>query len=411
MATEQEELRLTVTLADNASAGLEKLQAQIKELGGGGGAGGNKHVEKLNEGTKALTETVMKMTGSFGEAFKSLGMLRLGFIGGVAGLAAFGYEMAKQIKDLGEYTDKLRGLGQLGKDIGVDPGAIKNISEQLKVFGVSAEQAEASLTKFAQRMAELQRDPRVRLGILQQTATDPRAQADMNARIDALNKAVTIEDKANIARQMYENIKKNARDRGESEERAADEARQGMLKFGYDTELSRAGVLKNRTEEERKADKERFDNATAYSNLLGKIGGQWEHIIELIKDPLFAKDSLLVKSLERFSQALTAVQSAIEAENKRSTEHPSAQPQGLQRFNPFAYGERFKQLQDEYGKATGRIPGTFKERWDALPQKLDEQKKSLEENTEQTKKLSELIQLQTNVQLASMQGVPVAAES
>ncbi len=403
MATEQEELRLTVTLADNASAGLEKLQAQIKELGGGG-AGGNKHVEKLNEGTKALTETVMKMTGSFGEAFKSLGMLRLGFIGGVAGLAAFGYEMAKQIKDLGEYTDKLRGLGQLGKDIGIDPGAIKNISEQLKVFGVSAEQSEASLTKFAARMAELQRDPRVRLGILQQTATDPRARADMNARIDALNRAVTIEDKLNIARQMFENIRQNALKRGESEERAADEARQGMLKFGYDTELSRAGVLKNRTAEELAADKQRFENATAYSNLLGKIGGQWEHIIELIKDPLFSKDSLLVKSLERFSQALTAVQSAIEAENKRSEEHPSAQPKGLQRFNPFAYGERFKQLQDEYGKATGRTPGTFKERWDALPQKLDEQKKSLEENTEQTKKLSELIQLQTNVQLASMQG-------
>jgi hypothetical protein len=408
MATEQEELRLTVTLADNASAGLEKLQAQIKELGGGGGggAGGNKHIEKLNEGTKALTETVMKMTGSFGEAFKSLGMLRLGFIGGVAGLAAFGYEMAKQIKDLGEYTDKLRGLGQLGKDIGLDPGAIKNISEQLKVFGVSAEQSEASLAKFAQRMAELQRDPRVRLGILQQTATDPRAQADMNARIDALNRAATIEDKLNIARQMYENIRQNALRRGETEERAADEARQGMLKFGYDTELSRAGVLRQRTEEERKADKERFENATAYSNLLGKIGGQWEHILELIKDPLFAKDSLLVKSLERFSQALEKVTGAFEAQNKRTAEHPSAQPQGLQRFNPFAYGERFKLLQEEYGKMTGHGSSSFKERWDALPQKLDEHKKSTEENTEATKKLSELIQLQTNIQLTSMQGGP-----
>src|SRR5260370_23481275 len=159
MATEQEELRLTVTLTDNASAGLEKLQAQIKELGGGGGAGGNKHVEKLNEGTKALTETIVKMTGSFGEAFKSLGMLRLGFIGGVAGLAAFGYEMAKPIKDLGEYSDKNRNLAQIGKNIGVDPGAIKNISEQLKVFGVSGDQAVASLSEFAAQMAELQRDP------------------------------------------------------------------------------------------------------------------------------------------------------------------------------------------------------------------------------------------------------------
>ena len=132
----------------------------------------------------------MKMTGSFGEAFKSLGMLRLGFIGGVAGLAAFGYEMTRQMKDLGEYAEKLRGLGQIGKDIGVDPGTIKNISEQLKVFGVSAETSQAAITKFAQKMAELQRDPRVRMDILKQTKDTPEAQADRRMRrINALQQS------------------------------------------------------------------------------------------------------------------------------------------------------------------------------------------------------------------------------
>ena len=326
MATEQEELKLVVTLVDNASAGLGKLQDQIKELGGGGGAGGNKHIEKLNEGTKALTETLSKMTGSFGEAFKSLGMLRLGFIGGVAGLAAFGYEMAKQIKDLGDYTDKIRNLGQLGKDIGVNPGAIKNISEQLKVFGVSAEQSEAAISKFAQRMAELQRDPRVRMGILQETANTPQAQADMKARIDALNNAVTIEDKLNIARQMYENIRQNARKRGESEERAADEARQGMLKFGYDTELSRAGVLKNLTDDEVKgwAAKQKPPPTTT-RNLLGKIGGRLGAHPRCHEEPAVrhrqARWSRCWSDSSQFSDG-SSVANRRAAENRESTRAP-----------------------------------------------------------------------------------------
>ncbi|MEH2565324.1 hypothetical protein [Bradyrhizobium sp. AZCC 2289] len=54
MATEQEELRLVVTLVDNASAGLGKLQDQIKELGGEHGSG-TKHVEKLIRNCRATS--------------------------------------------------------------------------------------------------------------------------------------------------------------------------------------------------------------------------------------------------------------------------------------------------------------------------------------------------------------------
>ena len=200
---------------------MGKLQDQIKELSGGGG--GNKNIQKLDEQSKALSETVMKMTGSFGEAFKSLGMLRPRLsIGGVAGVAAFGYEIAKQMKDLGEYTAKLRGLGQLGKDIGVDPGAIKNISEQLKVFGVATEASEAAISRFAQRMAELQRDPRIRLDILEHlTAQTPQAQAAMNALLDTLqSKSADVYDKLNAVNQAYQLVRKNALARGETWRRA-----------------------------------------------------------------------------------------------------------------------------------------------------------------------------------------------
>ncbi|SIO49860.1 hypothetical protein SAMN05443247_06566 [Bradyrhizobium erythrophlei] len=397
MATEQEELRLTVTLADNASAGLEKLQAQIKELGGGGGAGGNKHIEKLNEGTKALTETVMKMTGSFGEAFKSLGMLRLGFIGGVAGVAAFGYEMAKQLKDLGEYTDKLRNIGQIGKNIGVDRVAIKNIADQLAVYGVSLDQTTASAIKFAEKMAELQRDPRARLGILQQT--DPRHAADMNARIDALNRATQIEDKLNIVRQIGEDVRRNARARGESEERAADEARQARALFGYDQELSYAGELKKRNAEQKTADDARNAAADHYSETLGKIKGLLEDISNIQSSRLV---NWFTPAAEQFERILGHLKEGIEG--------AMAEPGGARGF----YQRLLKEREE-------RQPHSFEDRWPREEEQLkpwqpggvqkqsyrgmgidgsllhqtafvtEDHKKGVDANTEQLKRLNDLL--------------------
>lgn len=104
---EQEELRLTVTLADNASAGLQKLNEEVKQLGSGAS---QQHVEKFKRETSELTRTIKSMTGEVGEAFKGLGMLRGGLAAGAAGLALFGFEMMRQSKALIEYADKIRAI-------------------------------------------------------------------------------------------------------------------------------------------------------------------------------------------------------------------------------------------------------------------------------------------------------------
>jgi hypothetical protein len=405
MATEQEELKLVVTLVDNASAGLGKLQDQIKELGGGGGAGGNKHIEKLNEGTKALTETVSKMTGSFGEAFKSLGMLRLGFIGGVAGVAAFGYEMAKQIKDLGEYTDKIRNLGQLGKDIGVNPAMIKSIADQLAVYGVSLDQSTAATGRFAQRMAELQRDPRVRFNILGTlTAQTPQAQTAMREGLDALNKAVTVQDKLNIARQMYENIRQNALARHESPERAADEARQFMSALNYDPVLTRAGELKNLTDEEIKAWGVKQAAADHYSETLGKIAGDWERILDAMKESATSEKSLGTYLLDKFEKLTSFVAKAEESGGLQGI-----YKRALEKNLPWNAEPR-DFLPDEGSDFKGRWPGANEQFGPLKPQMQshrsgtdsnpllqhvafvsEEQKKGADANTEQLKRLNDLL--------------------
>jgi poly(3-hydroxyalkanoate) synthetase len=56
---EQEELRLTVNLADNASAGLQKLNEEIKQLGSGAG---QQQIEEFKRETGEITAKVKGMS-------------------------------------------------------------------------------------------------------------------------------------------------------------------------------------------------------------------------------------------------------------------------------------------------------------------------------------------------------------
>ncbi len=114
MPDQQEELRLTVTLADNASAGLQKLNEEIKQLGSGAS---QQHVEKFKRDTSELTRQIKGMTSEVSEAFKGFSMLRGGLAAGAAGLALFGFEIARQSKALVDYADKIRSLNQQARQL------------------------------------------------------------------------------------------------------------------------------------------------------------------------------------------------------------------------------------------------------------------------------------------------------
>jgi hypothetical protein len=370
---EQEELRLVVTLVDNASAGVLKLKESIKDLGEGASV---RHVEKFKRETEDLTKLIGEFSKTGEAAFKVLGAFRGGLIAGAGSLALFGFEIANQIKSLGEYTDKLRNLGQLGKDIGISPAAIKNIEEQLKVFGVTADQTDAALARFAQRAAELQRDPRVRAQILERTA--PGAVEAMNRDISHFNELIQPVEKLNFIRERGESVYRNARRRGESEERAADERRLFLQEFGYDQLLARAGALHKQTADAEAADKRRIENATEYSRQLGIASDHWEHIVALMKDPIFAKDSALVKGIEAANKLLEATQQYLEQAAKREAEKPkSSAPWWMQGGGPPG--------------APALIPfgGIFQR---LLEQEKDQQKKSIDENTEAIKKHTSLLE-------------------
>ena len=119
MTTEREELRLTVSLVDNVSAGLNKIKGEFKDLTEGGG---KQHAERFKrENTEAIA-ILKRMTGEAGEAYKAFGMMRLGALGAAGGVALLGYEVAKQVKEWGELAEKVRAANQVARAFGIDPG-------------------------------------------------------------------------------------------------------------------------------------------------------------------------------------------------------------------------------------------------------------------------------------------------
>src|SRR5262249_54596857 len=108
MPAETEELRLSVTLDDQASAQLERIRRQVGELGGDGPQG----IGQLRRQAAATTIGVKGLSAEI-QAFAS----RAGFIGGVVGgvtseLVKMGVELAARATDFKSYAEGIVRLSQ-----------------------------------------------------------------------------------------------------------------------------------------------------------------------------------------------------------------------------------------------------------------------------------------------------------
>ena len=98
MPTEREELRLTVTLVDNVSAGLGKIKGEFKDLTEGSGKG---HAEKFKKENAEAIAVLKRMGGEAGEVYKAFGMMRLGALGAAGGVALLGFRVRQADQGVG----------------------------------------------------------------------------------------------------------------------------------------------------------------------------------------------------------------------------------------------------------------------------------------------------------------------
>ena len=161
MATEYEELKLTVTLADGASAGLSKMQQQLQEMTSGRGAG---HIEKFKRESSLMRDLLksfgLEATGAT-KAFESLASRAGATAGGVLAVAASLVYAAKKLADFSMGVEK---TAQAAKEIGIGYPELRNISDQLyKQLNLNEEQSVQVVRAAVEAQVQARREGRVEM--------------------------------------------------------------------------------------------------------------------------------------------------------------------------------------------------------------------------------------------------------
>ena len=145
MPDQQEELKLVVTLVDNASAGLANLRNQSNELVNGRASQGIQRFKRDHEDlNKVMKDTVELATGG-----------SRALLGMVAAYGAVGLAIAKTTGIILDYSKQMAQINKQGSVLGFNPGEFKYMQEQMMRVGVSSEAAARSLLQFNAAMVEL----------------------------------------------------------------------------------------------------------------------------------------------------------------------------------------------------------------------------------------------------------------
>src|SRR5262245_31720202 len=178
MTTQFEELKLSVTLVDQASTQLGKIQEAIDKVGGSGGNIGrrlNEHADGISRITKTVEDalkrlggaefgggmqTIIKHAREMGSVFKPLGegieaassklLPMVGRVGGVAtAVLLVGTAIKETVARVQEFSESVAKLHASSARIGVDPAQYQSMVETMRAWGLSMEQAQANIEGLA----------------------------------------------------------------------------------------------------------------------------------------------------------------------------------------------------------------------------------------------------------------------
>ncbi len=340
MPSEQEELRLTVSLVDHASAGIVALRNQITGLTSGQA---KQSFDTFQRQQKEMSNQIKELTGVAFGGEKAL----LGYIGK---FGALGLAMSAGIGVVKEFAKSMNDIGRLGQSLGVPATQIKNIVDQLKAHGASQAEATAEVEGFTKALVQMGR-----IGSPQYQALLQRSgqfSTQMATIIAQMENAKTVEEKMNIAREAAANIQKNRYQqditlhKSESEAQADSTAAANefleVLGLHLSTQQRIEGQIKSMTAAEAAHQAQLIKEGEEVTAQWNKIGESAEHAEAAM---LKAFGPSVIQVLQSFTDALEGLGTTWENINKQA--------------EAFASGKAFSRAKEylDQGDIAGAIVG------------------------------------------------------
>ena len=190
---EQDELRLTVSLVDNASAGVIALRQNIAALSSGPAAAS---MEKFKRQQQDMTKVVKDMTDVALSGEKAM-------IGMIARFGAAGVAIGGLATLVGKAASSLADLDRASKTLGLPTPQVVHFTREMQKYGLSLQEAQANIESMAKAQATLRRGNDPNLLDLRRHAADITA---MDAMIKATLALNNLEERHNLIRANYEHI-------------------------------------------------------------------------------------------------------------------------------------------------------------------------------------------------------------
>ena len=200
MPSEQEELRLTVSLVDHASAGIVALRNQIAGLTSGQ--------------AKQSFDTFQRQQKEMGNQIKELAGLAIGgekaLLGYIGKFGALGLAASAGIAAMKSYSAALTDINNLSKTLGVPAANIKNVVDQMARWGISAKDAQATVAGLTRAVVDLGRiGSPAYADLMRKSGLYSGAMQQLVQQLEATANA---EDQINLIVKAGETIQKNRHD-------------------------------------------------------------------------------------------------------------------------------------------------------------------------------------------------------
>jgi hypothetical protein len=276
MPTETEELRIRVTLDDQASAGIERIHEQVKSISH------ERHrdfFDKLGREFKSIRPIIGEAGGEFAKVTEHLAVFTRfgGAVGGIAtAIALAAIETAKQTK---EFADQLNEIFRTATYAGFGAQQLKNLYDVLRgVNDIPPEQFEAIATSVGEGIDELLRQGSpLRQWFESQTPAMGKAAEEFFGGMEEERKRKDVGAMMTRYMNLPALLEKLAKEQGWSDENAAAFRRQAAqrLHLPWSVAGREWKAVRTATEDEEKKLEE-----------LHKMSMEWEHQMGRVREAL-----------------------------------------------------------------------------------------------------------------------------
>ena len=275
-----DELRLQVSLVDNATAQLKSIKSSLDELGTGSQAN---NLDRLKRETSEVDAALRKMVDTALRGPKAfLDLARSVTVAGVS-LGTFGYAAEKTLGTVSALSSKLVELLHVSRQTGFDPAAIKQITQAYERSGLSARQAQQEMAGFSSSLADFaQVNSKVRQSIEAGYGNQKELLGKFREMYDAIDRAPdtiskfnTIKDHANA---IFEQFK------GRGQEPLGKRIRDRILdEFKIPGALNVTESIKPVTDAMSEHLKKQIASAEQYEKITIRIAQNWKAIATAMK--------------------------------------------------------------------------------------------------------------------------------